>query len=430
MSGPIARYLEKRTLLDRWPLRGDAPDQIAQAVVIPALAEYPGIFDTLADLNTAPPHVRAQTLVVVVVNNRPLPCASVETIANNMAAMERLRETPGVAYIDAASPGHELPANEGVGLARKLGMDAALSALHQRGCGNASLISLDADTRTEPHYLECIADFFAAPERWAAILDYAHPLDDSGAQRAAIIAYESYLRCHELALAWAGSPYAFCALGSAMACTARAYAAVSGMNRRLAGEDFYFLQQLAKTGRIDRITATTVHPAARISARTPFGTGPRMAQSKDQENSPCFVHHPRAYAVLRAWLLAAAERVNESASALMETASRIDPALAAFLEQDRFAAAWSALQKQHRNAPHFMRHFHTWFDGLRSIRLLHHLRDHGHPDLEIGVAVPEFAALGVFPPLRSLVAQHAALLQELRECCRRLPPAGVLPESQ
>jgi len=421
---PISRYLNRRALLERWPLRGAAPDCVRQAVVIPAVAEHPGLFDTLSDLDAAPPACRARTLIVVVVNNRPPPHAAPETIENNRVTLDRLRESHGVAWIDAASPGCELPPKDGVGLARKLGLDAALRELHRRGLADAPLVCLDADTRTDPHYLESIAEFFAAPKCWAAVLDYAHPLDGPAEARAAITAYECYLRCHELALAWAGSPYAFCALGSAIACTARAYAAVSGMNRRIAGEDFYFLQQLAKTGPVERIVTTTVRPAARASGRTPFGTGPRMAQSANGEAVSRFVHHPHAYAVLRAWFDIVARHAGASVETLLDAASKVDVALAAFLERDRFAVVWGKLQAQHRNAPRLLQQFHAWFDGLRSIRLLHYLRDHGYPDQDLADAVPEYIALGVFPAPPENPEDGQDLLRYLRECCRRLPPTG------
>jgi len=54
-----------------------------------------------------------------------------------------------------------------------------------------------------------------------------------------------------------------------MICTVDSYIAVRGMNRREAGEDFYFLNKLAKLGDIGQIHATTVYPSARPSRRVP-----------------------------------------------------------------------------------------------------------------------------------------------------------------
>ena len=86
-------------------------------------------------------------------------------------------------------------------------------------------------------YLGAVYGFFEPPPpRWACVLPYAHPVVGTSTERSAILLYELYLRYHTLHLAWAGSPYGYHTIGSALACTARAYAAVSGMNRRRGGD--------------------------------------------------------------------------------------------------------------------------------------------------------------------------------------------------
>ena len=49
---------------------------------------------------------------------------------------------------------------------------------------------------------------------------------------------------------FAGYPWAMYTVGSAFAVTAEAYVKRGGMNRRQAGEDFYFLQNLAHIGTV------------------------------------------------------------------------------------------------------------------------------------------------------------------------------------
>ncbi len=56
------------------------------------------------------------------------------------------------------------------------------------------------------------------------------------------------------------------------------------MNRRQAGEDFYFIQKLVPAGGYFNLNLTTVFPSPRISSRVPFGTGvtiSRMAEAGD-----------------------------------------------------------------------------------------------------------------------------------------------------
>lgn len=85
--------------------------------------------------------------------------------------------------------------------------------------------------------------------------------------------YELYLRYYRLALEYTGHPHAYHCIGSAFAVRTLDYVAQGGMNKRQAGEDFYFLQKLIATGRYATLQSTQVYPSPRFSGRTPFGTG-------------------------------------------------------------------------------------------------------------------------------------------------------------
>lgn len=400
MRDGIADYLSKRADLLTRPLVCDDTGGIAQAVVIPALGEYPQLLDTLNDLSMGPPEVLSQTLVVVVVNNRALPHARAEDVANNLETISALtdwqkRRGPlRIGYIDAASPCRTLPEKDGVGLARKLGLDAGLAVLHDNGIPDGPLISLDADTRVGPGYLPAMRDFFARPGRWAAVIDYAHPLEDpvfSGA----ILRYELFLRYHELGLTYAGSPYAFHTIGSTIVCTGRAYAAVSGMNRRQAAEDFYFLQQLSKTGPLDRIHTTCVYPGARSSHRVPFGTGASLSKLSEQANAPYPAYDPQSYVLLRAWLAAAHDHLDMP-ERLLEEAAVISPTLASFLAGQDFVTAWGRILSNCSDRVRLWKMFHGWFDAFRTLKLMHYLRDHGYSSVDLFSAFPALMAL--LPP--------------------------------
>jgi GT2 family glycosyltransferase len=389
MEAVAGAYLKKRAVHEKWPMTAPDTAGVDQVVVIPALAESALLFDTLGDLGAQPDHEKARALAVVVVNNRA--DAEAAEKGDNLRTLARLREEGAgirLGIVDAASPGRELPAEEGAGLARKIGLDHGLAALAANGAENGRLISLDADTRVERQYLESVRTYFAAaPEATAALIDYRHR-PAGGPEAAMAIHYENWMRSHELGLAYAGSPYAFAALGSNTACTARAYAKAGGMNRRMAGEDFYFVQQLARTGCVGRIFSTTVYPSGRLSSRTPFGTGPRIQAYLDSGERGWRLYHAASYVVLRRWLGAVAEAPESDGGALLKTAERIHPELRRFLEGNAFAGMWERFQNNSRDARQAIRLFHGWFDGLRTIRLFHHLRDHGLPEQDL------YAALG------------------------------------
>ena len=84
------------------------------------------------------------------------------------------------------------------------------------------------------------------------------------------------LRYYVLGLHDAGSPYAFHTVGSTLAIHGEYYAKVRGFPKRLAAEDFYILNKLAKTGVIVRPTREPLRIRHRESERAPFGTGPAV----------------------------------------------------------------------------------------------------------------------------------------------------------
>lgn len=394
MNRTVTRYLERRTAFGEWPLQGAVPATCLSVVVIPVLAEFPGILDTLGDLARCDAEDRAQTLVIVVVNNRGADHAAKEDIAANQQTLTALKawdqSALPVAWIDASSPGRELGAKDGVGLARKIGLDWGLKILADQGRLTAPLICLDGDSRVDAHYLSVLHDFFApTASRWACVLPYAHPIEVASEERAAILSYELYLRYHALHLSWAGSPYAYHAIGSTMACTAQAYAAVSGMNRRQAGEDFYYLQQLAKTGKVERVTGTVVRPSARPSHRVPFGTGRWVQRYLNEEVGEYRLYHPDSYDVIRHWLQTATTDPERPGQETLAAARAIHEELGAFLEKQDFVRSRDRIVAHASSRDALIQQFHRWFDGFRTLKLIHHLRDTCHVEEE------RFAAIAV-----------------------------------
>ncbi len=386
MKDPVLAYLQKRSMRRSWPwIEGDLrAEGLTQAVVIPVLAESANLFLTLSDLAANAPAMLEKTLVLCVVNNRTPNIAGEADCADNQRTLEALpvfaaaHQGLRLAWIDAASEGRELGPKDGVGLARKIGLDWALGLLREsEATANGTLISLDADTRVEANYLTTIHDFFQAERRWAAVVDYAHPVDGPDDEVRAILSYELFLRYQELAWRFAGSPYAYPAIGSTMICTADAYVASGGMNRRQAGEDFYFLQQLAKTGRVDRVHGTTVIPSGRASHRVPFGTGRKVGQFAGDEDDAYLTYHADTWKVLRSWLALVDSNLDATGAALLSDAESIAPELAAWLSAQDFAAAWERIRTHCKNPAQRRSQFHGWFDAFRTLKLAHHLRDNG-----------------------------------------------------
>jgi hypothetical protein len=370
MQRPLKKYLDSRAVLTPWQLAGSNASAVVAALVIPALAEAENLPVTLQALTNNDPDLLKRTLVIVVVNQRP--DASATQRRDNETTLAWLNSEScsplQLAWIDAASTGLELPVGQGVGLARKIGFDAALLRLNWNN--DPFLISLDADTLVDRHYLTALFRHFATAQQLGAVLPFRHQTGaDSGAEQA-IRAYELYLRSYQFGLKLARSPYAYHSIGSAFACRARGYIAAGGMNRRLAGEDFYFLQQLNKVGGIEPLQGTVVNPAPRCSVRVPFGTGRIVAQHQQGQTPAYRFIDARAFALLQEWLRVPAALPDGAADELLERAQQISPELATFLAERDFATVWVGLQRNHPSHRHRLRAFHHWFDALRTRQFL------------------------------------------------------------
>lgn len=401
-------YLERYGADPRWKPFPEIREGFRTVVVIPALAESSSILHTLQSLAANPEGDLAGTLVLVVVNNRERAFLKPGEWEDNRKTLEILRELASgrdgggatrpaarevagrvrLTVVDASSPGLELPEKTGgVGLARKIGFDCALRLPPPRGGGGVLLCSLDADTLVEPNYLSSVRRFFKDGKRGAAAIRFRHPRPVDEEEQKAIVCYEIFLRYYVLGLRSARSPYAFHAVGSAMACTSGAYAAVRGMNRRKGGEDFYFLNKLAKVTAVGDIRSTTVHPSPRRSGRVPFGTGRRVLRFLEEERDEYLLYHPRVFSILESWLETVSWHPGEKGAALLERAKDIHPALATFLETRGFAAAWENIRKNAKRNDRLLRQFHGWFDGFETLKLVRFLSEEAFP------LVPMFEAL-------------------------------------
>jgi hypothetical protein len=406
---------EKKFALNLRPLISSSLGGVEQLVVIPALAEKSSLFATLAGLSRNCRKELKRTLALCVINNRVVHSASVCDIEDNQKTIAYLhaliKGSPcefiedeklsaymkvissshlRLAYIDASSPGSEMPDKAGgVGAARKIGMDTALKIFDYGTTVDKLLLCLDADTLVEDNYLEAVRQFFDTAGKAVAVVNYSHQRPKTSRERLAIGAYEIFLRYYVLGLRYAGSPYAFHTVGSTMACTADAYVAIGGMNRRDAAEDFYFLNKMAKYTEIGRITNTTVHPSARLSSRVPFGTGRRMVRFIEGRGDEFLMYDPNVFLILKKWLGTMKSFPDRQPEDILTLAQKIALPLFSFLEENDFFNIWERIRKNTKNSAGLLRHFHFWFDGFKTLKLIHFLTDHGFPQVDMFCAVEE-----------------------------------------
>ena len=333
-------------------------------------------------------------LVIVVLNGRAGAAPSVQ--ASNAACLHALRTRfslralagggwlghdgrLSVLVVDRFTADRRLPSRQGVGLARKIGADVALELIAAGQVGHPFVAMTDADARLPADYFVRIAKL--PPTCSAAVFPFWHaPGGQADIDRATAL-YELRLRYFQRGLAWARSPYAFHTVGSTMVVHALCYAQVRGVPRRRAGEDFYLLGKLSKLRPLVRLGGAPVRLRSRLSERVPFGTGSESA--KLARGAELVLYHPDCFAAVREvtqglaglateWRGAGRSAPEPAAADFM---SRLTAPVRGFLESQGALAAWQQLGDQAPNPVARLRRLHDWFDGFRTLKLIHHVRD-------------------------------------------------------
>lgn len=335
--------------------------------------------------------------------------------------------THDVLVIDRHTPSRQLPLKCGVGLARKVGSDIVGAWIASGAIASSWWLSTDADVILPADLSVMWRTLPSSPG--VLCLPFEHVAGSEREVDVATWAIELDLRYHVLGLAYAGSTYAWPALGSCLAIHADTYASVRGFPKRLAGEDFYLLEKASKLGGVGRYdvlkgasTGGTLERApirivARRSARTPFGTGQSVNQlllAGDPErvfrlrNPACYqwlkalLHEVRVsvehggVAHFQRWLGETADRAPEVARAVTDTGiMREIDGLCASLENARVRTS----------------RVNEWFGGLRQVQFLKALEPafESLPYREALANAPFVGELGASPTIQdALVHLRAA----------------------
>jgi hypothetical protein len=301
--GFASDYLEKRALFPVFIKEAPFGDT-SIIVVVPSFDE-PEITYLLDSLNLcASPVCSVEVLIII---NAPAG-AEEESLLNNRRSILEIeswkKEHSGcffrVFVIDLTSVRME---GWGVGMARKAGMDEALRRFDQIKKPDGIILNLDADCKVKPDYFTAVyCEMINRKDRSACSIYFEHPTSGDefpGSVYKAIILYELHLRYYFQGVAFTGFPYVHHTVGSAIAVKALPYMKAGGMNRRMAGEDFYFIQKLVPAGGFFNLNQTTVFPSPRASFRVPFGTGPVISRLTETGNETLLSYNFEAFKDLK-----------------------------------------------------------------------------------------------------------------------------------
>ena len=340
----------------------------------------------------------------------------------------------GVLLIDRASPASYLPAGQGVGLARKIGCDLLLRLHAAERLTSPWIHATDADVSLPPDYFDQVKSL--DPQSTAAALysfEHRFAVDESLATAGRL--YEISLRYRTLGLAWAGSPYAYEALGSCLAISAPAYAEVGGFPKTNALEDVAIANALARVGAIERLAGSPIVLEGRISTRVPISTGKALSDlvRRPAAEASFLLPHPLAFAHLAAWIRVLDALARRGADALVAELPRGNPFFRAELLEEALAGmgAFDAVREVIRapGDPQTILHrLHGWFDAFRTKELLDALGTAGLVPLPFRQALAEASFTGLVDSTEDdLETLRLVLAREERGLA--VHPAGVPPLS-
>ncbi|MGE4290322.1 MAG: glycosyltransferase family 2 protein [Salinivirgaceae bacterium] len=365
-------YLNKHALYPS--LIGEAAEKgLLTVVTIPAFNE-PDIVHTLRSLQQCSP-TRFPVEVLVLVNHSEL--ASAEIKAQNAATLNEIRQwaaannTSQLKFFAVLAA--DLPKKHaGAGLARKIAMDEALRRFISAGTNDGIIASLDADTLVSENYLAAIEnEYLNDPKLKATSFYFEHPVnpsESSGQKPEPMMLYELYLRYYRYALEATGFPDAFYTIGSCFSIRAQVYVAQGGMNKRQAGEDFYFLNKIYPLGNCRHLNHIAVYPSSRPSDRVPFGTGPSIIKIQEQDEWPTY--RPEYFTYLKAFFSKIPRCFQATTKVTQEIYHTLHPSLTAFIAEATFLNKMQELNRNTASQESFISRFYRWFDAFQIIKYL------------------------------------------------------------
>lgn len=265
----------------------------------------------------------------------------------------------------------------GAGLARKIGMDQAVARFNALDNNNGVIVSIDADSKLKTNYFAELEKHFDMFPKTNAITTYfEHPIEGNEFEPdiyAAISQYELYMRYYKLASSFTGFPYSYYTIGSCFAVGVNAYVKQGGMNKKQAGEDFYFLHKIFPLGNCYEINTTCVYPSSRPSDRVPFGTGPMVKSIVKSKSKEFLTYNFHAFIDLKSFLsnidkLFRIEDLNELLNCLPKSISE-------FLIENHFPIAIKEINSNSSNIKTFTKRFYNWFDAFRVLKFLNFAHD-------------------------------------------------------
>jgi len=359
----------------------DPPEKETGIIVVVPAFDEPEINLLLDSLNScSKPQCGTEILIII---NAPA-SANRQSLENNLETIDKIESWKRknkdhffrLFYANLMQPSIK---EWGVGLARKAGMDEALRRYDLINNPDGLIVNLDADCRVKENYFRSLEnDFLQKKERKACSIYFEHPLSGSEYSDeiyAAVAQYELHMRYYYQALKYTGFPYVFQTVGSTIAVKALTYVKSGGMNRRRAGEDFYFIQKIVPAGGYFSLNSTTVYPSPRISGRVPFGTGPVIGRMVEKGEINFMTYNPLAFRDLHNFFGLIEKPYDSSDRNLHNLFTVLPSSIKKFLPEKEWISRIKEIRMNTSGSGSFKKRFFNWFNMFRIIKYLNYVHN-------------------------------------------------------
>lgn len=413
----FADYYFERFQCDNPQIQDQPADDLFLACIIPAYNEK-SLSHTLHSISDAEFPKQSAEIIVVINQSEKAPeehkRQNEKTFEEAKALQKHFSRNIRLHVLFYGQMPHK---HAGVGLARKKGMDEALHRFNSLNKSAGLITCTDADCTLDKNYFTSLEKYFGEhPETNGVSLHFEHRLNDknlSPEDLQRIVSYELHLRYYNQALRYIKFPPAFQTIGSSFAVKAESYAKQGGMNRKKAGEDFYFLQKIITAGNFHDFPYTTVYPSGRGSNRVPFGTGAAVEKMRQNRQTQYLSYAWASFLEIKE--LISRPQVFFKYNTL--TFDELGECTKEFLKNENFAKALRRIKRISNDLQTFRKHFFAEFNAFKMVKYLNFSQRHYFPARPVVDGAARLAALLGFPEENS----ESDLLTAYREFERQNP---------
>jgi hypothetical protein len=204
-----------------------------------------------------------------------------------------------------------------------------------------------------------------------------------------IALYEIHLRYYFQALLYTGFPYVFHTVGSATGVRALPYIKAGGMNRRQAGEDFYFIQKLVPAGGYFSLNSTVVHPSPRPSFRVPFGTGASITRLNESGEPYLMTYNIAAFDELKRFFNMTADYYEYDRKEFKQSYELLPAGIKSFIREEELTDKMMEIKNNTSGFQSFRKRFFGWFNMFRIVKFLNHVHSGIYDKKSVVIAATE-----------------------------------------